>query len=50
MLNMMVAVALKFAAGAGLGGASQALKLGIVFFSLFLIGPGKYSVDATLNK
>lgn len=48
--NMMVAVALKFGTGAGLGGASQALELGIVFFSLFLIGPGKYSVDAKLNK
>lgn len=48
--NMLVAVALKFGTGAGLGGASQALELGIVFLSLFLIGPGKYSVDAKLNK
>ena len=48
--NMIVAVALKFGTGAGLGGASQALELAIVFFSLFLIGPGKYSVDAKLTK
>lgn len=48
--NMTVAVALKFGTGAGLGGASQALELGIVFLSLFLIGPGKYSIDARFNK
>lgn len=48
--NMLVAVALKFGTGAGLGGASQALELAIVFFSLFLIGPGKYSVDAKFNR
>ena len=48
--NMIVAVSLKFGTGAGLAGASQALELGIVFLSLFLIGPGKYSIDAKLNK
>ncbi|RZK26274.1 MAG: DoxX family protein, partial [Flavobacterium sp.] len=26
-------------------GASHAIELGIVFFSLIFIGPGKYSVD-----
>lgn len=29
----------------GLQGASHAIELGIVFFSLIFIGPGKYSVD-----
>jgi len=48
--NMLVAVALKFGTGAGMGGASQPLELGIVFLSLFLIGPGKYSIDDKLNK
>jgi len=43
--NMVVAVVLKFSTGAGLSGASQAIETGIVFLSLILIGPGKYSID-----
>jgi hypothetical protein len=35
--NMIVAVVLKFSTGAGLGGASQAIEVGIVFLSLILI-------------
>ncbi|EGO65880.1 DoxX family protein [Acetonema longum] len=43
--TMAVAVTMKFATGAGLAGASQALELGIVVVSLMLIGAGKYSFD-----
>ncbi|MDR3590918.1 MAG: DoxX family protein [Negativicutes bacterium] len=48
VINLTVAAALKFGTGAGLAGASQAIELGIVFLSLILIGPGKYSLDAKL--
>lgn len=48
--NMTIAVILKFSTGAGLGGASQAIEVGIVFLSLILMGPGKYSVDARYQK
>lgn len=48
--NMVVAVVLKFSTGAGMGGASQAIEVGIVFLSLILIGPGRYSVDARFQK
>lgn len=48
VINMAVAAALKFGTGAGLGGASQAIEMGVVFLSLIFIGPGKYSLDAKL--
>lgn len=48
--NMLVAVILKFSTGAGLGGASQAIEVGIVFLSLIFIGPGKYSIDKLFSK
>lgn len=48
--NMVVAVVLKFSTGAGMGGASQAIEVGIVFLSLILIGPGKYSLDEHFQK
>jgi putative oxidoreductase len=48
--NMVVAVVLKFSTGAGMGGASEAIEVGIVFLSLVLIGPGKYSIDAHFHK
>jgi len=50
VFNMVVAVLLKFNTGAGLGGASQAIEVGIVFLSLVFIGPGKYSVDELYSK
>jgi putative oxidoreductase len=31
--------------GAGWKDAAHAIELGILFFSLIFIGPGKYSVD-----
>ncbi len=43
--TMIVAVSTKFAAGGGLKEAAQPLELGILFLSLILIGPGKYSFD-----
>ena len=46
LATMTVAAAMKLGTGAGLGGASQALELGVVFLSLILIGPGRYSLDA----
>jgi putative oxidoreductase len=48
--NMIVAVVLKFSSGAGLGGASQAIEVGIVFLSLILMGPGRYSIDERLSR
>lgn len=47
--NMMVAVIMKFSTGAGLAGAAHALELSIVFFSLILLGPGRYSVDERIG-
>jgi len=43
--TMIIAALVHFAKGDGLGGASHAIELGIVFFGLVFIGPGKYSVD-----
>ena len=43
--TMAVAATHHFKAGDGLGGASHALEAGILFVSLLLIGPGRYSVD-----
>jgi putative oxidoreductase len=50
IVTMAVAVSMKFATGAGLFGASQALEDGIVFVSLLFIGPGKYSLDRKLGE
>lgn len=44
-ITMIVAVTMKLATGGGLFGASQALENGIVFISLFILGPGAYSID-----
>ena len=44
-LTMTVAATHHFKAGDGLAGASHAVEAGILFASLLLIGPGKYSVD-----
>jgi putative oxidoreductase len=43
--TMGVATLFHLNKGDGLGVASHAIELGIVFLSLILIGPGKYSVD-----
>ncbi|MFC3561226.1 DoxX family protein [Pedobacter jamesrossensis] len=45
VFTMIIAAMVHFAKGDGLSGASHAIELGIVFFALIFIGPGKYSVD-----
>ncbi len=47
-ITMAVAVTMKLATGGGLFGASQALENGIVYISLFISGPGIYSLDNKL--
>ncbi|MDR3561154.1 MAG: DoxX family protein [Negativicutes bacterium] len=47
--TMIMATVFKFSTGGGLAGASQPLSMGIVFFSLLFIGPGRYSFDAWLG-
>lgn len=48
-INMTVAASMHLNRGDGLGGASHAIEDGIVFLSLILIGPGKYSLDEKLK-
>jgi len=43
--TMLIAALVHINKGEGIMGASHAIELGIVFFSLIFIGPGKYSVD-----
>lgn len=43
--TMLIAALVHFGKGEGIMGASHAIEVGIVFFSLIFIGPGKYSVD-----
>ena len=45
VITMAIAALVHLGKGDGLGGASHAIELGIVFFSLIFIGPGKYSID-----
>ena len=49
-ITMVVAAASHLGRGEGLGGAAHALKACIVFLSLILIGPGKYSLDEKLSS
>lgn len=46
--TMIVAVTVHVAKGDDMGGWSHAAEAGIVFFSLILIGPGAFSIDAYL--
>ena len=48
-ITMVVAAASHLGRGEGLRGSAHALKAAIVFLSLILIGPGKYSLDAKLS-
>ncbi|MBD3345404.1 MAG: DoxX family membrane protein [Chitinivibrionales bacterium] len=48
--TMFVAASMHLGRGQGLGTASHAIELGIVFLSLIFIGAGKFSVDALLFK
>ena len=45
VFTMTIATLVHYAKGEGLSGASHAIELGIVFFSLIFIGPGRYSID-----
>jgi putative oxidoreductase len=47
--TMATAAFMHLAAGDGLLRASHAIEVGIVFFSLIFMGPGKYSVDTRLK-
>lgn len=44
-ITMAVAAKTHFDKGEGLMGASHAIEDGILFLSLIIIGPGKYSID-----
>ena len=48
-ITMLVAAISHLSRGDGLGGASHAIELGIVFLSLILIGAGRYSLDEKLR-
>lgn len=47
-ITMLVATASHLSRGDGLKGSAHAIEVGIVFLSLILIGPGKYSLDEKL--
>lgn len=47
--TMFVAAASHFQRGEGLGGASHAIELALVFVALVLLGGGRYSVDRSLG-
>lgn len=44
-ITMGVAANMHLGRGEGLMAASHAIELGILFFSLLFVGPGRYSVD-----
>lgn len=48
-ITMLVAAISHLSRGDGIGGASHAIELGIVFLSLILIGAGRYSLDEKLR-
>ena len=45
VFTMIIAALVHFNKGDGIGGASHAIELAIVFFGLLFVGPGKYSID-----
>ena len=45
LCTMIVAVAHHLHAGESVKDAAEAIELGFVFMGLFLLGPGKYSID-----
>jgi len=48
-INMIVATSMHLNSGQSLDVASHAIEDGIVFLSLILIGPGKYSLDEKIK-
>jgi putative oxidoreductase len=45
LFTMIVATAKHLSGGDTIMDASHAIELGVLFLSLFIIGPGKYSID-----
>ena len=45
LITMIVAAAKHMAGGDGIMGASHAIELAVLFLAMFIIGPGRYSVD-----
>lgn len=45
IVTMIVAALKHLNAGDGVSGSSHAIELAIIFIGLFIIGPGKYSID-----
>ena len=45
LVTMIVAATFHLAKGDGIAGASHAIEAGVLFASLLLIGPGRYSID-----
>ena len=48
-ITMVIAASMHLNKGDGLRGAAHAIEDGIVFLSLILIGPGKFSLDEILK-
>ncbi len=49
VVDMLVATSMHLGMGQGLAVASHAIECGIVFLSLILIGPGKFSFDSMMG-
>ncbi len=49
VITMTVAATMHLEKGDGLKGASHAIESGVLFLSLILIGPGRYSIDEKLK-
>ena len=47
LITMIVAAAKHISGGDGIMGASHAIELAILFLAMFIIGPGRYSIDKT---
>lgn len=45
LFTMVTAAAMHLGKGDGLMGSSHAIELGVVFLAMFIIGPGRYSID-----
>lgn len=45
LITMIVASMKHLGAGDGITGSSHPIELAFVFFGLFILGPGKYSID-----
>lgn len=50
LVVMIVATAKSLGIGDGFAGYSHSIEVGIVFLSMILIGPGKYSLDQKLKN